>query len=488
MLQWLGQHSFSYQLHGMRQNASMAIISSLLVFLSCCSAFQHAFPPPRWPAQLMAHRSVSLFALRPRSASNLQRQRQILPSRLTTSAELNGAKVAVYGEDVDHSEMVAKRLAAALGLPFAKATQPLKLPAQGCVVGKITHAMMARAGALRQFNCVLLLRSQADSATMQEQTRKLQQSANVQRLMVFDAEQIDQRMEEVLQQIRRMAKDGTLLQKREKPDDQPSGAAIRREEKEEKSKDATARPLDEFLGVPAPIGAPIEFADIEFPGPIRTALEDASIQVPTKIQEMAIPAICRGNNAIVHAETGSGKTLAYLLPLMKRLFELQASQQQINFPYAMIIVPSRELAVQVAAEVVRLAGGNQRVVQLLADERDIDGHTSNSSSRATSLTAAPVVIGTPKRLIGAVTRAHPEWSRNKPLALSEVGQDVLSRVQYLVLDEVDRLLAVPGKYAQTTDQRPRPAAVLLEVRVTPLLFLRVNCFVCAARVNSARWL
>ena len=90
----------------------------------------------------------------------------------------------------------------------------------------------------------------------------------------------------------------------------------------------------------------ISFGGVKYLHPISTALLKLGVEAPSPIQKVALTPLTLGMSCILHSETGSGKTLAYLLPLLKRLIsegELPMKQS----PKAIIIVPTRELAIQV---------------------------------------------------------------------------------------------------------------------------------------------
>ena len=97
----------------------------------------------------------------------------------------------------------------------------------------------------------------------------------------------------------------------------------------------------------------INFAGIKFSHPISTSLKQMNIIAPSPIQQVVLAPLTAGLSAIIHAETGSGKTFAYILPLLKRLLgssstPSESSQLSLFTPVqGLIIVPSKELAVQV---------------------------------------------------------------------------------------------------------------------------------------------
>jgi superfamily II DNA/RNA helicase len=143
---------------------------------------------------------------------------------------------------------------------------------------------------------------------------------------------------------------------------------------------------------------------------ILAALAEQGIDEPVQVQAEAIPALMDGRDVVIEAPTGSGKTLAFLIPLVERLHGGGAG------PRALIVTPTRELALQVE-KVLRslstdlrstvLYGGVGYATQKLALRRGVD-----------------VVVGTPGRIIDMLGQ----------------GLVSLSRVEYLVLDEADEML------------------------------------------------
>ncbi|XP_062502583.1 uncharacterized protein LOC134179663, partial [Corticium candelabrum] len=94
------------------------------------------------------------------------------------------------------------------------------------------------------------------------------------------------------------------------------------------------------------------FSDLQLNNDVVDALRAINVIKPTVIQMLSIPKILRGRNVIVSAETGSGKTLAYLAPLISSLRDDEVHRgfvSRIKRPRAVILVPSRELAIQVLA-------------------------------------------------------------------------------------------------------------------------------------------
>ncbi|MBL3655728.1 DEAD/DEAH box helicase [Fulvivirga sediminis] len=138
----------------------------------------------------------------------------------------------------------------------------------------------------------------------------------------------------------------------------------------------------------------------------------------TPVQEQAIPKIISGKDIIASAQTGTGKTAAFLLPVIHQI--LQADDDQSNIK-ALIIVPTRELAVQIDQQMEGLSYFTS--VSSIAVYGGGDGQSFSREKSALSQ-GADVIIGTPGRLI-----AH-----------LNLGYVQVSNLKCLVLDEADRML------------------------------------------------
>ncbi|KAA9327353.1 DEAD/DEAH box helicase [Adhaeribacter soli] len=155
------------------------------------------------------------------------------------------------------------------------------------------------------------------------------------------------------------------------------------------------------------------FHDLQLNPALLQRLQEMGYHTPTAIQEAAIPPLLEGKDVAGQAETGSGKTAAYGLPI---LHAIQLNLQQIQ---ALVIVPTRELAVQVQKE-LKLYG---QQLQNLKIGAFYGGHKF-SEERASLAFPPQILVGTPGRLLDHVTR--------ETLSLKHVKQ--------LVLDEADKLL------------------------------------------------
>lgn len=96
----------------------------------------------------------------------------------------------------------------------------------------------------------------------------------------------------------------------------------------------------------------MSFKDLGVSDELLANLQSAfDIDTPTTIQKMGIPAILAQQNVKLLAETGCGKTLAYLLPLVEQILNWKnAIDRPFNHPLALIITPSRELALQIGVK------------------------------------------------------------------------------------------------------------------------------------------
>ena len=144
---------------------------------------------------------------------------------------------------------------------------------------------------------------------------------------------------------------------------------------------------------------------------IVRALQDNGFEIPFPIQEIAIPSILKGVDVIGQAHTGTGKTAAFSLPILSRLKRKGPVQ-------AMIIVPTRELAVQITTEINKFAK--------YTDIRTVAVYGGQSISLQQDLLkrGVQIIVATPGRLIDHLKR----------------GSIQLDDVRYVVLDEADRML------------------------------------------------
>lgn len=159
------------------------------------------------------------------------------------------------------------------------------------------------------------------------------------------------------------------------------------------------------------------FHDFGFDEQLLEGIDATGYKNATPIQEQVIPLILRGKDVIASAQTGTGKTAAFLLPIVHKIITAP-NHDHIN---ALIIVPTRELAIQIAENLEGLSYFTS--ISSIAVYGGSDGGSFVREKQA--LTAgADVVVCTPGRMIGHLT----------------MGYVKLKQLDYLVLDEADRML------------------------------------------------
>ncbi|WIA32142.1 hypothetical protein OEZ86_002992 [Tetradesmus obliquus] len=145
-----------------------------------------------------------------------------------------------------------------------------------------------------------------------------------------------------------------------------------------------------------------------------------NFQEPTQVQQRALPVLLAGRDALVRSPTGSGKTLAYLAPLLHSLQARQPRISRAEGTHALILVPTRELAVQVSDVLTALV---RRFCWLVAGMLIGGEHRGHEKARLRK--GVSLLVATPGRLLDHLTNT------------SSFKTD---RLSWLVLDEADRLL------------------------------------------------
>ncbi len=155
------------------------------------------------------------------------------------------------------------------------------------------------------------------------------------------------------------------------------------------------------------------FSDLNLGNPLMNALGDLGFTHPTPIQEQVYSTILAGRDVVGIAQTGTGKTFAYILPILRHL-----KYTEQKHPRVLILVPTRELVVQVVGEVEKLtAYMNVRI-------EGVYGGTNINTQKQRVYKGCDVLVATPGRLLD--------------LALSSVLR--LKAIQKLVIDEVDEMM------------------------------------------------
>jgi ATP-dependent RNA helicase DeaD len=167
------------------------------------------------------------------------------------------------------------------------------------------------------------------------------------------------------------------------------------------------------LAVPSSENIPSDFSGLEHPQ-LLDGLKRMGISTPTPVQARSLLSILGGRDHIIEAQTGSGKTLAFLLPILKKLIE--SPNHEGNF--ALIITPTRELAVQVNSIVAQLLPDIQPACIIGGEKQEIQIKQLRRDPR--------VVVGTPGRIIDLI----------------EQRELLLRRCRMFVLDEADEMLSM----------------------------------------------
>ncbi|WP_226420802.1 DEAD/DEAH box helicase [Vibrio sp. E14] len=209
----------------------------------------------------------------------------------------------------------------------------------------------------------------------------------------------------------------------------------------------------------------IQFSDLSLNDSILSALDGMGFVSPTPIQAAAIPHLLEGADALGKAQTGTGKTAAFSLPLLNKI---DLNQRK---PQAIVLAPTRELAIQVAAEMKNL-GKNIKGLKVL----EIYGGASIVDQMRALKSGAQVIVGTPGRVQDLINRER--------LHLDEVNTFVLDEAdEMLNMGFVDDVTAIM-EHAPESAQR-----VLFSATMPPMLkkiverFLREPVMVDVAGKN-----
>jgi ATP-dependent RNA helicase RhlE len=147
-------------------------------------------------------------------------------------------------------------------------------------------------------------------------------------------------------------------------------------------------------------------------------IEASNYEETTPVQELVIPLVLEGKDVIASAQTGTGKTAAFLLPLIHKILTGNPDPQAIT---ALVIVPTRELAIQIQQHIEGLSYFTS--VSSIAVYGGNDGSAFLQEKKALS-TGADIVVCTPGKMMYHIKMGHVK----------------LQKLQFLVLDEADRML------------------------------------------------
>ena len=164
------------------------------------------------------------------------------------------------------------------------------------------------------------------------------------------------------------------------------------------------------------------FSNLSLAPQLARAVAEMGYETMTPIQEQAIPVVLEGRDVMGAAQTGTGKTAAFALPLLQRMMKHEnASTSPARHPVrALVLLPTRELAVQVAQQVELYAKYTDLRSTVVFGGMDMKGQTAELKK------GVEVLVATPGRLLDHI----------------EAKNAVLNQVEYVVLDEADRMLDI----------------------------------------------
>lgn len=174
------------------------------------------------------------------------------------------------------------------------------------------------------------------------------------------------------------------------------------------------------------------FSDLNIPAPILKALKEVGYETPSPIQAATIPLLMEGRDVLGQAQTGTGKTAAFALPVLSRIDTKQTA------PQALVLAPTRELAIQVA-EAFQSYAAHLKNFHVLP----IYGGQSYGPQLSALRRGVQIVVGTPGRVIDHIEKGSLDLSQLTTLVLDEA--DEMLRMGFI--DDVEHILQ------QTPEQR-----------------------------------
>ena len=154
------------------------------------------------------------------------------------------------------------------------------------------------------------------------------------------------------------------------------------------------------------------FNDYQLSSELLKAINLLNFKSPTQVQEQVIPAVLKGQDIIVKSQTGSGKTAAFGIPICELV------DWEENKPQALVITPTRELAIQVKEDLFNIGRFKRLKVAAVYGKSPLNNQIKELKQKT------HVVVGTPGRIIDHLER----------------GTVDISQIKYLVIDEADKML------------------------------------------------
>jgi ATP-dependent RNA helicase DeaD len=192
--------------------------------------------------------------------------------------------------------------------------------------------------------------------------------------------------------------------------------------------------------MPETVGKDVTFADLGLAEPLLRVLAEVGYEAPTPIQAQTIPPLLAGRDLIGQAQTGTGKTAAFALPILHRL-DLSRAE-----PQALILTPTRELAIQVAEAVHTYSKHLGRVAVL-----PVYGGQPIDRQQQRLVRGVHVVVGTPGRILDHLRRGTLRLDGIRTAVLDEA--DEMLRMGFI--EDVESILA----QASPSPDQPRQTAL-----------------------------
>jgi ATP-dependent RNA helicase RhlE len=162
----------------------------------------------------------------------------------------------------------------------------------------------------------------------------------------------------------------------------------------------------------------MKFKDLDIIDPILRSIEEKGYETPTKIQEQAIPKVLKKNDILGIAQTGTGKTAAFSIPIIQRIYEIDGNAQRDKKLRALIITPTRELAIQIDENI------SEYNKHTHLRHAVIFGGVKQHSQVQALKKGVQILVATPGRLLDLISQRYIN----------------LDDLKIFVLDEADRML------------------------------------------------
>jgi ATP-dependent RNA helicase DeaD len=189
----------------------------------------------------------------------------------------------------------------------------------------------------------------------------------------------------------------------------------------------------------------LKFTELGLSDYLLKAIKRSGFEEATPIQEQTIPLVLKGDDVIGQAQTGTGKTAAFGLPILEHV------DAKLNQVQALIVSPTRELAIQTQEELFRLGKDEKAKVQVVYGGADI-------RRQIHSLKRAPqILVGTPGRLLDHIRRHTVDLSQVKTVVLDEADE----MLDMGFVEDIESIIKeVPAKRQTLLFSATMPPAIL----------------------------